>query len=247
MPLYELTAPATPHEPAVGAGPLPYETTLVLLHHAGGSSRGFGPFLPHLPRSWRVLGVDLPGRLLDRGAARCRTAEEAVELVHREVWPELDGPCAVFGHSMGALLAFELVRRLEAEGRAPDWLGVSGSLAPHARRAATATVLRHALAPTPGQPEALARLVARTVRDDLTLVDGYEYAAGPPLRTPLAVFGGTDDPLAPASRLGAWSAHSPHPVAYHLWPGGHFYLFDHAEAVCGAVRAHMAKAPAPRG
>ncbi|WP_267891078.1 MULTISPECIES: thioesterase II family protein [unclassified Streptomyces] len=122
MPLRELSPPREPAaRPAL---------TLVLLHHAGGSSRGFGPLLPHLPRAWRVLGVDLPGRFLDRDGARCRTAEEAVAHVHREVRDELAAPYAVFGHSMGALLAYELVRRLEDEGTGPDWLGVSGSLAP---------------------------------------------------------------------------------------------------------------------
>jgi surfactin synthase thioesterase subunit len=239
MPLYELSTAAGPSEPTPGPAVAPARPpTLVLLHHAGGSTRGFGPFLPHLPRGLRVLGVDLPGRLLDRGGARCRSVEEAVDLVHRELRTELEGPVVVFGHSMGALLAFELVRRLEAEGRGPERLVVSGSLAPHARGAVPAAdILRHALEPlAAGLPDALVRLVTLTVRADLKLVDGYAYTPGPPLRTPLTVLGGADDPLAPAARLGDWSAYARHPVEYHVWPGGHFFLFDHAEAICGLMR-----------
>ncbi|MFC8900990.1 thioesterase II family protein [Streptomyces cinereoruber] len=232
MPLRELSPPREPAaRPAL---------TLVLLHHAGGSSRGFGPLLPHLPRAWRVLGVDLPGRFLDRDGARCRTAEEAVAHVHREVRGELASPYAVFGHSMGALLAYELVRRLEDEGSGPDWLGVSGSLAPHLRPARRDRVLRHARLPTAGLPDALAHRAARAVREDLRLIDGYTPAPGPPLRAPLAVFGGTDDPLAPAALLDDWTAYARPPASYHLWPGGHFFLFDHAESVC----ARMAEVPA---
>ena len=247
MALYDLTS--APREDSARPA-----LTLVLLHHACGSSRGFGPFLPHLPRSWRILGVDLPGRLLDREGARCRTFEEAVGRIHSEMWPELDGPYAVFGHSMGALLAFEVVRRLEATGRGPQWLGVSGALAPQAHRGVPAHVVRHALGPMTGPATAhpgLVRLVERTVRADLDLVDGYTYTPGRPLRTELAVFGGADDPLTPVERLDRWSAHASRPVAHHLWPGGHFYLFDEAEDVCARLVASCttaltAEAPAHR-
>ncbi|MEU1006997.1 alpha/beta fold hydrolase [Streptomyces sp. NPDC005890] len=231
MPVYDVTTTAGPEPPF----------TLVLLHHAGGSARGFAPLLPHLPHQWRVLGADLPGRLLDRARPSCRTAGEAVDHLSRALRPELAGPYAVFGHSMGALLAFELVRRLEAEARGPCWLGVSAVLPPAARGTGPAAwpahrVLRylHGLGGTPAGTDsrtALAELVARTVRQDLEVVDSYEYVDGPPLHTALSVFGGEDDPLAPPHLLRRWSAHSRRPMGCHLWPGGHFYLFDHAEDV----------------
>lgn len=220
--------------------------TLVLLHHAGGSAMGFAPFLPHLPGQWRVLGADLPGRLLDRGRARCRTAQEAVARLRDELAAELEGPYAVFGHSMGALLGFELVRALEAEDCGPRRLCVSGSLAPAAYSGAagpgtrlTPRARRHALglieAPGAGARSPLAELVAQTITGDLELVDGYRYTGGPLLHTPLSVFGGSRDPLAPADQLHRWSAHSSRPVTYHVWPGGHFYIFDHAEELCARM------------
>ncbi|CAM5717632.1 MULTISPECIES: thioesterase II family protein [Streptomyces] len=248
MPVYDVTTPSG-HEP-------PF--TLVLLHHAGGSARGFAPLLPHLPRRWRVLGADLPGRLLDRARSRCRTAGEAVDHLCDALRPELTGPYAVFGHSMGALLAFELVRRLEAEALGPCWLGVSAVPPPTgeagARAAAPAgwpahRVLRylHGLGGTPAGTDhrtALAELVARTLRQDLEVAGSYAYVDGPPLRTALSVFGGADDPLAPPHLLRRWSAYTRRPMGCHLWPGGHFYLFDHAEDVSarlvGACRTLLA-------
>lgn len=226
--------------------------TLVLLHHAGGSSRGFAPLLPHLPKDWRVWGVDLPGRLLDRRPERCHTASEAVDYLCATLAPALSGPFSVFGHSLGALLAFEVARALESDRRGPCWLGVSGSRAPQrfdTRPPETLDgsgpahrMLRqvHGLGGLPGgygDRDALAKLVARTLRADLSLVDDYAYAPGAPLRTALSVFGGEDDPLAPPAMLGEWSAQTSRPVSCHTWPGGHFYLYEHAEAVCARIIA----------
>lgn len=220
--------------------------TLVLFHHAGGSSRGFAPLLPHLPRNWSVRGVDLPGRLLDRDTERCRSADEAVDYLCATLGPALSGPFSVFGHSLGALLAFEVARAMESRGRGPCWLGVSGSRAPQrigGRRPGTPRppgpardLLRqaHGLGGLPGgygDRRALARLVARTLRADLRLVEDYAYAPGAPLRTPLSVFGGQDDPLVPLAALGEWSALAGGPVPCHTWPGGHFYLYEHAAEV----------------
>ncbi|MEU6847320.1 alpha/beta fold hydrolase [Streptomyces sp. NPDC046716] len=230
--------------------------TLVLFHHAGGSSRGFAPLLPHLPPDWRVWGVDLPGRLLDRGTARCRSAEEAVDYLRTALGPALSGPFSVFGHSLGALLAFEVARALEAEHRGPCWLGVSGSRAPQrflnplSPSGSPRDLLRqvHGLGgPTvdPGGRDALARLVARTLSADLDLVADYAYTPGTPLRTALSVFGGQDDPLAPAAALGEWSAVAGGPVPCHTWPGGHFYLYEHAAAVCARLVASCRSRTAP--
>ncbi|WP_419992828.1 thioesterase II family protein [Streptomyces boninensis] len=232
--------------------------TLVLLHHAGGSALSYAPLLPHLPRAWRVLGADLPGRLLDRDPARCRTVHDAVRHLSTELRPELSGPYALFGHSMGALLGYELARTLEDEGNRPRWLGVSGSPAPAdcggeraAERRRDHVGHHHAVSPRrpdgAAVPAALERRIARTVQHDLSLLDDYEYAPAPPLRTPVTVFGAVDDELAPTRLLRRWSAYSHAPAARHLWPGGHFYLFDRAEEVAarlvGGCRAQPGVTP----
>jgi surfactin synthase thioesterase subunit len=164
--------------------------TLVLLHHAGGSAGSFVPFVPHLPDDWRVVAVDLPGRLFEPAGRACRTGTEAVRHLLSALRPELSGPYAVFGHSMGALLAYELARALERRGGGPRWLGVSGCPAPHvigvARaagrrrvRSAWSSRLPH-LARGPfadRMDERLGERIIRTLRDDLAIL-GRRRPAG---------------------------------------------------------------------
>jgi surfactin synthase thioesterase subunit len=246
--------------------------TLVLLHHAGGSAGNFLPFVPHLPTDWRILAADLPGRLFDPKERACRDSEEAVEYLLSTLTPELDGPYAVFGHSMGALLGYELVRVLESRGDGPRWLGVSGFPAPRTvgvagnvrereRRdtwpARRLLQFSHGLGGIPttnsrrGRPgragdrfdrrfadridERICERVVRTLRNDLAIIDGYEHTLGPPIRTALSVFRSDADPMAPIGLTHQWADHAADLVAFHTWPGGHFYLFDRAAEVCAQV------------
>lgn len=249
------------------------ELTLVLLHHAGGSAGSFIPFVPLLPTGWRLLAVDLPGRLFEPPGRSCRDTTEAVDYLLSVLPPQTGEPYAVFGHSLGALLGFELTRALERRGGGPRWLGVSGCPAPQVVGVASATIAGAAwsfrrlpgfagvpggLGPErgsarqsggggerfggrsvrrPGDPVA-ERIGERTLRalgDDLALVDGYEYVAGPPLRAALSVFRGDDDPLTPVAFTRPWADHAAGGAAFHTWPGDHFYLFEHAVEVCERV------------
>ncbi|SDL14427.1 Thioesterase domain-containing protein [Streptomyces indicus] len=148
---------------------------------------------------------------------------------------------------MGALIAYELVRRMETEHHGPVWFGASGMLAPDAGRPTSAHVLQHpsgTFIPPASVSAVLARRMLEILKADLRLVDNYQYAPGPLLRTALSVFGGTADSLAPAPQLDRWSEHAVHGAARHLWPGGHFFLFDHAASVSarlvGSCRAALA-------
>lgn len=228
--------------------------TLVVLHHAGGSARGYLPWAGHLPSDWRLLGVDLPGRLPSPAGPVCRTVPQAVDHLHTVLRPQLRGPYAVFGHSMGALLGYELVRVLEASPHPPSWLAVSASPAPHRAGARGAADRRtdwpaerlHAFArELGGVPEQLwhhprlSELVLRTLRNDLAIVDDYggRPVDRPPLRTAIEVYGGDADPLAPTDRMPGWARHTRGAVAFHTLPGGHFYLFDRAAEVCARLAA----------
>ncbi|MEV4344560.1 alpha/beta fold hydrolase [Actinoplanes sp. NPDC049596] len=213
------------------------ELTLVLLHHAGGSSAGFRPFVPHLPESWRLVAVDLPNRLLGPAGVACRSTATAVEHLLRALGPELTGPYAVFGHSLGGLLAYELVRELERRGSDPHWLGVSGFPAPAVPRATRDEVVAAVGGPVRlgGRDKTISAVVearyTRLLRADLEIVRGYTYRDGPPLRTALTVFHGDTDPMTPVEVVRPWSGYAG-TVDFHAWPGGHFGLFDQPAAVC---------------
>lgn len=239
-----------------GASPEAPELTVLFLHHAGGSAAGWAPFAEHLPSRWRLLGLDLPARVTAPARTACRSTAEAVERLLPAVAGELSVPYAVFGHSMGALVAYELVRALERRGSTPVWLGVSGMPAPRLvgggerRDRWEPERLVQFMRELGGIPESAFRLPAlvdrmvRTLRGDLAIVDGYRYTDGPPLRTAVSVFSGDADPVADAELVRPWAEQARSEVAFHTWPGGHFYLFDRIAEVCDRIVLDITRATA---
>jgi surfactin synthase thioesterase subunit len=156
------------------------------------------------------------------------------------------GPFAMFGHCLGAVLGHELAHELVGHGQPPAWLGVSGSPPPHAttenlRRMVTEwsqaglIQLARALGGMPEQVwanEPLAERILRTFRADLSIIAGYRFPVRPPLPMPVSVFGGEADPYVDGTQIRAWNGTGTGPAAVRIWPGGHFYLYDHAAEVC---------------
>ncbi|WEH39052.1 alpha/beta fold hydrolase [Streptomyces sp. NBC_01218] len=212
---------------------------LIGFHHAGGSAAVYYPLVRQLPDDWDLLLLDLPGRgrraaeplLDDMDAVVARTVADVLP------WTD-DAPVALFGHSMGAIVALETARALENLGRHPVWTGVSGRVAPLHRRAGAVPLhtlddaaLLDVMMELGGMPEGVTGATAflerflRTVRADLRAVDNYRPAQGrSPMRTPLTVFGGTQDAWAPAASMHQWSRESRSRFAQTFFPGGHFYF-----------------------
>ncbi|MGW7062628.1 thioesterase II family protein [Streptomyces sp. NPDC054904] len=209
------------------------------MHHAGGSAVSFLPLRSFLPDHWRLLALELPGRGAASAVPAPADVAETVSLLLPALIEQLAGPYALFGHSMGALIAYELARELERLGVPPVLLGVSASPAPHLRtvreelrdlrtREDLAGFLRD-LGGTPPQafeePE-LMEYLTRVLRLDLDLLKNYTADPSGILGIPLAVYYGESDPLAGHDLVSPWSEYSSEPTRFHSWPGGHFYLFD---------------------
>jgi medium-chain acyl-[acyl-carrier-protein] hydrolase len=192
--------------------------------------------LPGRGRRLREPAEHEVGRLIDALAPAVR--------------PLADRPLACFGHSLGALLAFEVVRAWRsADGFQPAHLFVSGSHAPQAPRSRPSlsglpdaeflSALRE-IGGTPPQvlahPELVA-LILPALRGDFALAETYRYRPGAPLATPLTAFGGEDDHRAAPLALEAWREQTSQSFEVRLFPGGHFYL----EAQAPAVAANMAR------
>jgi medium-chain acyl-[acyl-carrier-protein] hydrolase len=222
---------------------------------AGGSASVYRrwPVLaaPHID----VCGVEYPGR----GARLMEEPFVSISPLVRHLadlmQPVLDRPFAFFGHSMGGLVAFELVRTLRERGaRPPDHLFVSGTAAPGrppTRRslygATDAEVLDELreLGGTP--PELLAdkemmAMAVRALRADYTVLGTYEYRATAPLDVPLTVFGGHADTVAPPAELRDWRAHGVAGCHFRFFPGGHFFLHDAAGDILRTVAERIAPA-----
>jgi medium-chain acyl-[acyl-carrier-protein] hydrolase len=213
------------------------ELRLFCFPYAGGDALVYRDWAASLPDSVEAVPVQLPGRGRLRKELPATRLEALVPALIAALTPHFDKPFAFFGHSMGAMIAFELARRLRRErGPRPVHLFVSGSPAPQLpdRHPRTFDLpepefieeLRR-LNGTPREvlehPELMALLLP-VLRADFELVQTYVYTDGPPLECPITALGGAQDSLVPREDLEVWGALTCAPFELRMLSGDHFFL-----------------------
>jgi surfactin synthase thioesterase subunit len=213
---------------------------LFVLHHAGGSHLLYRDWPAGLPDTWDVRLLDAPGHghLLD--LPQIMDAGHLADFLLRIMEPYLTGPYALFGHSMGALLAYEITCRLADRGRPlPVWVGVSARAAPQptGRRSRyhelpgleLRTYLR-LLGGTPGEALDDCDLWAvfePVIRADLRLVENWRPSPGcGPLPVPLSAYAGGEDHVASPLLMAGWEERTEHFLGLRVFGGGHFHFVD---------------------
>lgn len=219
---------------------------LLCLPHAGGSAPFYFPVSKALSPDVDVLAVQYPGRQ-DRRHEPCIDSIHALaDALAEEVRPWTDRPLALFGHSMGATVAFELALRLEARGTVPLVVFASGRRAPsrhqdgsvHLRDDEGVITELRALNGTDTAvfgDEELLRMVLPAIRSDYRAAETYRYSPGPRLAAPIHAHTGVDDPAASLDDVRSWAAHTDVSFEMHTYPGGHFYLNDQASLVIDSI------------
>jgi len=211
---------------------------LFVFHHAGGSHLLYRDWPGLLPSSWDVRLLDAPGRGRLTGEPQIDDARTLAGFFRRRLAADLSGPFAFFGHSMGALIAYELTQQLAAEGqRLPVWLGLSARGAPRPAGDGTRRhdlpddELRLHLAAMGGTPlevlqdADLWEMFAPALRNDLKLVESWRPLPGAPaLSMPVSVYGGDGDVVVPPERLAGWEQHCARFMGLRMFDGGHFYF-----------------------
>lgn len=210
---------------------------LICLPFAGGMAQSFHPWAEPLSMVAELCAVALPGRGTRIKEPSIDRMDELTAAVSDAVRGLLDRPFALFGHSMGALLAYELARELERTGApAPLRLFVSGFRAPDlpARGDPLHVLPDDALAgrldefggtpPKVMESNAMMELFLPPARADLAACETYEHVPGPPLEVPITAFGGRDDRLVSEDELRAWRRHTSGAFTARFFEGGHFYL-----------------------
>lgn len=221
---------------------------LFCLPHAGGGAGSYREWVAGLAPEIEVLPVQLPGRetrFFDRPFSSMASLQEALLEGLR---PYLDKPFAFFGHSLGALIAFELMRRLQDEGFASMHLFVSGYGAPHlpgklapmhhlddAQFVATLWEL-NTMPTAVLENEELLALLLPLLRADFSIYERYQFQAGDKLECPITMLGGKTDALVPPEILLPWREHTTQPGEVHLFDGGHFYLHEAPTAVWQVIQ-----------
>lgn len=225
---------------------------LVCFPHAGGAASYFHPWAASLAPGIDVLAVQYPGRE-DRAAEPCVTSiPELADQIHAALRSSLPETFAFFGHSMGAVLAFEVTRRIaREEGRGPAHLFVSGRPAPprHYHRNLHLAGNRALIAelrslggtdPRILQDSAVLELILPTMRADYTASETYEFEPGPPLSCDITAMTGDRDAENTIEDASAWSAHTTGAFDLRVYPGGHFYLDGCRAQVLEVVSSSLA-------
>lgn len=212
---------------------------LVCFPHAGGAASWYQPFAQHLAGRVELVAVQYPGRQ-DR---RAEPLVDDIRAMATRVAPLLtrDRPLHLFGHSMGAMIAFEV-----ALLASPDHLFVSGRRAPqlvrddrvHERDDAGLIAEVRRLAGTQARvfdDEELVRMVLPAIRADYRAAETYRYRPGPPLSCPLTALTGDADPKAAVDEVRQWRERTTGSFVLKVFPGGHFFLNDNRSAVAAFV------------
>jgi surfactin synthase thioesterase subunit len=213
---------------------------LLCFPHAGGAAASYAGWARSLDtEAIAVVGAELPGRGRGSHEALCTEFDRIVGGFAAAITPFLDRPYALFGHSLGALVAFELARALRERGApGPACLFVSGAFAP--QLPATSAHLRFIQDDVPFLEAVAARYggvpkivleqanlrasIVPALRADLALTETYVYTPAPPLPCAITAYAGADDPIVSADGVEQWRLQTSGDFSCRLFEGHHFYL-----------------------
>ena len=227
---------------------------LLCLPYAGGGATIYRAWSAGLPADVEVRPVQLPARQDRRHEPPLTRVDAIVTRLVAAIELLPPAPTAIFGHSFGGLVAYELGRRLSAAGTPPLALVIGARHAPHLprlappihalpdnaffevlnRRYGTAWTLLH-------DPELMA-LALPSLRADFAAYETYEYQAGPRLEAPITVLHGLRDGTLTREQATAWGDLTRAGAALHSIDAGHFFVDTHREWVLGQVRRALAAA-----
>ena len=210
--------------------------------HAGGGASLYRQWSELLPEGVDICPLYLPGRENRLSEPCFRRLAPLVEALAEALSPYMNVPFAFFGHSMGALISFELARYLRKKQRpGPQHLFVAAYRAPQLpdRYAPLHDLsdgkLIEMLSRFRGTPQAvlqhteLIKVFLPMLRADFELCETYIYLQEPPLSCPISVFGGEKDTLITTRELQAWNMQTRHTFKLNMLPGDHFFLNEQRE------------------
>jgi medium-chain acyl-[acyl-carrier-protein] hydrolase len=242
-----------------GAVPRPdARLRLFCFPYAGGGAGEFRSWSDALGQDVEVYPVQLPGRENRVSEAAFDTLDPLLEAIIDVFWKRWRAPFALFGHSMGALVAFELARELRRRlGVSPARLILSGRCAPRYRDPTRPVHLLpeaefiERLRELNGTPEEvfenaeMRELFFPTLRADFAVCERYRYQKETPLDCPITVLGGSRDEEHPPELLEEWRGETNGPFALHMFPGDHFFIRTARQPVLATVAREVGSAPHP--
>jgi len=227
--------------------------------YAGGGASIFRHWVDVMPREIELSPIQLPGREERLQEEPFTDLSSLLKALLPLLRPHLDTPFAFFGHSMGAMIGYEVARQLQTQhDLAPAHLFISSRSAPQLVNtdaplrdlpaAAFMDELQRLYGAVPDvlrQSHDLQDVFLPILRADVTLLETHTYTPGEPLNCPISVFGGEQDQSVTREALAAWREHTRGAFTQHMFPGDHFYINHTWEALIHMIaRALSQSGPA---
>jgi medium-chain acyl-[acyl-carrier-protein] hydrolase len=217
---------------------------LFCFSYSGAGASIFRTWAASLAPHIEVVAVQLPGRETRRKEPLFSSLPALIEALTPALLPDLDRPFMFFGHSVGALISFEVARQLRRTGHlSPSHLVVSGRSAPQLPAATRpihqlpdadflAELQRYSGTPAIVLENAdVMNVFMPILRADLAINETYVYQPEAPFNFPIAAFGGLQDTQVSQSALSAWSEQTSSDFNIELLPGNHFFLKEQKTAI----------------
>jgi medium-chain acyl-[acyl-carrier-protein] hydrolase len=222
--------------------------------NAGGGVSTLHNWLRGMPAGIHVCPIQLPGRENRRSEQPFTNLALLAPALADILMPEIEKPYAFFGHSLGAMMAFEVARELRRRG-APGLrrLFVAARKAPslsdpvlnirnmsEAQLIATVSSRFNAIPDAILEDRELLALFLPVLRADLEIIETYHYTEEPPLDCPISAFGGLGDASNPQSEIEQWKSFTTSTFSLRMYPGGHFFPRTSREELVAAIGQDLA-------
>lgn len=225
---------------------------LFIFPHAGGSASFYVPFSKAFSTDMKRIAVQYPGTAGGHEYSTVPSIQELADTIY-DILRRAPGPfspTAFFGHSMGALVAFEVTRRFESAGRQITALFVSASSAPdrmrreYFRDLSDDELVRFLMELSGTDPKVLnnkdfVQMILPSLRGYYDSIAGYACEPGATVSCPIYAFMGTEDRLAPYDNVCGWSAHTTSDFTVRVFEGNHFYFTEHIVDVVSDVQTRF--------
>ncbi|RZM85202.1 thioesterase II family protein [Pseudoalteromonas rubra] len=219
--------------------------------YAGGSGQVYLDWPQKVPDHCQVIGIEYPGRGRRFGEPLENNLTQLVEALFDSIKPSLTKPFSFYGHSNGALVAFELAKKINAElGLKPKKLFIAAKRAPQNGREFPLHALPEdefisVLKQYKGTPEQvfntpeLLELYTPILRADFALSETYEFTAAEQLNMDTVVIAGAQDEVASSDEVFAWGELFCGNVSHETLPGGHFFLHECAPQLLNIINREL--------